>query len=117
MAGVEVRLPRLPRADLLDYYDGTGLDLHAYQCRNAWNTLIIGRLGDAYPCWLQKVGNVREDSLRSIWNNATMREFRQTCHQKLFAPCLGCCFLEHRGGVAEAPPGAVDAAIGATSTG
>ncbi len=117
MAGVEVRLPRMPRADLLDYYDGTGLDLHAYQCRNAWNTLIIGRLGDAYPCWLQKVGNVREDSLRSIWNNATMREFRQTCQQKLFAPCPGCCFLEHRGGVTEAPTGAVDAAIGATSTG
>lgn len=97
-AGIEVRLPRMPRPDLLDYYDGTGIDLNAYQCRNAWNTLIIGRLGDAYPCWMQRVGNVREDSLKTLWNNAEMREFRQTCQKKLFAPCPGCCFLEHRGG-------------------
>jgi len=98
-AGVEVRLPRMPRPDLLDYYDGTGIDLKAYQCRNAWNTLIIGRLGEAYPCWMQPVGNVRDQSLRELWNNAEMREFRQTCQKKLFAPCPGCCFLEYRGGL------------------
>lgn len=98
-AGVEVRLPRMPPEDLLDYYDGTGIDLNAYECRNAWNTLIIGRQGDAYPCWLQKVGNVREHSIKALWNNTAMREFRQTCQHKLFAPCPGCCFLEHRGPV------------------
>lgn len=96
-AGIQVRLPRMPREDLLDYYDGRGIDLKAYECRNAWNTLIIGRLGDAYPCWLQKVGNVRESSLKELWHNAEMRQFRQTCQNKLFAPCPGCCFLEHRG--------------------
>ena len=96
-AGIEVRLPRMPREDLLNYYDGTGIDLKSYQCRNAWNTLIIGRLGEAYPCWMQPVGNVRAHTLKQLWNNAEMREFRQTCQHKLFAPCPGCCFLEHRG--------------------
>lgn len=103
-AGIEVRLPRMPRQDLLDYYDGRAIDLKAYQCRNAWNTLIIGRLGDAYPCWLQKVGNVRENSLRELWHNAEMRAFRQTCQKKLFAPCPGCCFLEHKGEQLAAQP-------------
>ncbi|MBX3180478.1 MAG: radical SAM protein [Candidatus Hydrogenedentes bacterium] len=98
-AGIEVRLPRMPREDLLSYYDGSGIDLKAYECRNAWNTLIIGRTGDAYPCWMQCVGNVRESTLKELWNNAAMRSFRQTCQQKLFAPCPGCCFLEHRGGL------------------
>ncbi len=114
-AGVELRLPRMPRDDLLDYYDGTGLDLNDYQCRNAWNTLIIGRLGDAYPCWLQKVGNVREHSLRTLWNNTTMRDFRKTCQKKLFAPCPGCCFLEHRGGPAKVKVPSVDTAVAGAS--
>jgi radical SAM protein with 4Fe4S-binding SPASM domain len=93
--GVELRTPRMPREELLNYYDG-GINLRHYECRNAWNTLIIGRQGNAYPCWIQKVGNVREQSLRELWNNATMRGFRQTCQKKLFAMCPGCCFLDHK---------------------
>lgn len=98
--GVELRLPRQPRKDLLDYYDPdipiqqTNLD--DYECRNAWNTMIIGRMGEAYPCWIKKVGNVRENSLKELWNNATMKEFRQTCQNKLFATCPGCCFIDHK---------------------
>lgn len=93
--GVELRVPRMPREELLKYYDG-GINLKHYECRNAWNTLIIGRQGNAYPCWIQKVGNVREQSLKELWNNAAMRGFRQTCQKKLFAMCPGCCFLDHK---------------------
>lgn len=94
-AGIEVRLPRMPKKDLIDYYDG-GFDLKNYECRNAWVTCIVGRMGDVYPCWIVKIGNVRENSLREIWNNATIREFRKTCQKKVFAMCPGCCFLEHK---------------------
>lgn len=93
--GVELRLPRMPRSELIKYYD-TEIDLKDYECRNAWNTLFIGRQGNAYPCWIRKVGNVREHSIKELWNNTTMREFRQTCQKKLFAPCPGCCFLDHK---------------------
>lgn len=96
-AGIELRLPRVPKEEIINYYDG-GIDLKDYECRNAWNTLFIGRQGNAYPCWLIKVGNVREQSLKELWNNATMRQFRQVCRKKLFAPCPGCCFIEHKGG-------------------
>ncbi|MBI2432303.1 MAG: radical SAM protein [Candidatus Hydrogenedentes bacterium] len=94
--GLELRLPRMPREELLDYYDDVRLDLKNYECRNAWNTLFIGRQGNVYPCWIIKVGNVRENNLKELWNNATMRGFRQTCQKKLFALCPGCCFLEHK---------------------
>lgn len=93
--GVELRMPRMPREELLNYYD-TGVNLKDYECRNAWNTLIIGRQGNAYPCWIRKIGNVKEHSLKELWNNAIIRDFRQTCQKKLFAPCPGCCFLEHK---------------------
>jgi MoaA/NifB/PqqE/SkfB family radical SAM enzyme len=103
--GVDLRLPRMPYNDLLDYYDGH-IDLKNYECRNAWNTLLVGRTGDAYPCWIQKVGNVKESSLKEIWNNATMRGFRQTCQKKLFATCPGCCFLDHKSTRAAIPAAA-----------
>ena len=94
-AGIELRLPRMPKVGLLDYYE-KGIRLKDYECRNAWNTLIIGRRGDAYPCWIVKVGNVRENSIKELWNNAAMRAFRQTCRRRLFAMCPGCCFLDHK---------------------
>jgi len=94
-AGIELRLPRVPKEEIIKYYDG-GIDLREYECRNAWNTLIVGRQGDAYPCWLVKVGNVREQTLKQLWNNAVMRDFRKVCRRKLFAPCPGCCFIEHK---------------------
>ena len=93
--GIELRLPRMPRSELTKYYT-VGIDLQEYECRNAWNTLFIGRQGNAYPCWIRNVGNVRDQSLRELWNNTMMREFRQTCQKKLFATCPGCCFLEHK---------------------
>lgn len=94
-AGIELRLPRMPKDDLIDYYDG-GISLEDYECRNAWVTCFIGRKGDVYPCWIVKIGNIRENSLKEIWNNQTIRGFRQTCQKKLFAMCPGCCFLEHK---------------------
>lgn len=97
--GIEGRFPRMPRQDLLDYYDVNKppLDLSDYECRNAWTTLIIGYKGDVYPCWIKEVGNVTQNSLKEIWLGGDLREFRQTCQKKLFATCPGCCFLEHKG--------------------
>jgi len=95
--GLDVRLPRMPREQLLDYYDGRGgIALAQFECRNAWNTMIIGRTGDFCSCWLRLAGNVREHSLKELWNNAVMREFRQACQKHLFVPCPGCCFIEHK---------------------
>jgi radical SAM protein with 4Fe4S-binding SPASM domain len=93
--GIDLRLPRMPRERLLDYHEGH-LDLTEFECRNAWNTLFIGRQGNAYPCWIRNVGNVRDHSIKELWNNATMRGFRQACQKQVFATCPGCCFLEHK---------------------
>jgi radical SAM protein with 4Fe4S-binding SPASM domain len=94
--GIELRLPRMPKEDLLEYYGEGRLDLSKFECRNAWNTLFVDRRGDAYPCCARKVGNVHEGSLKDIWNGLIMRDFRQTCQKTLFAACPGCCFLEHK---------------------
>jgi MoaA/NifB/PqqE/SkfB family radical SAM enzyme len=92
--GVEVRWPRMPREELLLYYDGN-IDVKQYTCRSPWNTLIIGRTGDAFPCWLKKIGNVREHSLQELWNSEQTLSFRRACRKNLFPVCPGCCFLEY----------------------
>ena len=94
---VELRLPRMPREELLRYYS-SGVDVRDYQCRSPWNTVIIGRTGDVYPCWLKKIGNVREQTLKDLWNAVQTRTFRQSCRTSLFPACPGCCFIEYCGG-------------------
>ena len=84
----------MPREELLLYYDGN-IDVQQYTCRSPWNTLIIGRTGDAFPCWLKKVGNIREQSLQELWNSKQTRGFRQACKNGLFPVCPGCCFIEY----------------------
>ncbi|MCX8065853.1 MAG: radical SAM protein [Candidatus Hydrogenedentes bacterium] len=93
--GIELRLPRMPLSAIIDYYT-TQINLEEYECRNAWNTLFIGRTGDVYPCWIKKIGNIKKSTLKELWNNEIMREFRKTCQQHLFATCPGCCFIEHK---------------------
>ncbi len=94
--GVEIRWPRMPRIELLRYYEGAA-DVRDYTCRSPWNTLIVGRTGDVYPCWLIKIGNVREHTMKALWNAETTRRFRQACRTGLFPICPGCCFIEYVG--------------------
>ncbi|HOK09940.1 MAG TPA: radical SAM protein [Candidatus Hydrogenedens sp.] len=92
---VQLRLPRMPLKAIIDYYSND-INLDDFLCRNAWNTLFIGRTGDVYPCWIKKVGNIRQSTLKELWNNHVMREFRKECQHHLWATCPGCCFIEHK---------------------
>lgn len=95
-AGIELRTPRMPFEDVLNHYDG-GYDLGAFECRAVWNNCYVGSKGNVYPCFIMKVGNVREQSLGEIWNGSKMREFRRRRREGGFAACRGCCELEHAG--------------------
>lgn len=95
-AGIELRTPDMPDAEIVRYYQGE-MDLDKFHCDAIWSTVFVASKGDVYPCWLRKVGNVRERSLRAIWNNPEIRHFRQCARSGLPAPCVGCCFLAHGG--------------------
>lgn len=95
-AGIELRLPRMPLDEVVNYYNG-GIDVSDFQCRVPWNTLSIDYRGDANPCYLQTVGNVREQSLKEIWSGPKLQNFRTGCKEGLWPGCQGCCEMEHRG--------------------
>jgi radical SAM protein with 4Fe4S-binding SPASM domain len=98
-AGIELRLPRMPRKVLLDYYESS-IDLADFECRTAWSALNVGYQGNVYPCFIMKVGSVREEPLNALWNGERMRRFRRACRKGLFPTCPGCCFIEHKRGAA-----------------
>jgi len=96
--GIEVRMPRMPFEEVINHYD-QGYDLREFDCRAIWSTLIVGAKGGVYPCWIQKVGNVRENSLKELRNNEIVRQFRQRRRDGGFAVCRGCCEIEYKGKV------------------
>lgn len=95
-AGIEVRMPDMPDAEIVRYYSGQS-DLHQFRCPSLWSTVIIGSKGDIHPCWVTRVGNVRETSLKKAWNSPEFRQFRRRVRQGLFTPCAGCCNLSFHG--------------------
>jgi len=94
-ARIDLRLPRMPVDDVVRYYS-TGMDLARLECRMPWTSLFIGRQGDVSPCFVKKVGQVREARLKALWNGPEMRAFRRQCRKGLWPVCQGCCELEGR---------------------
>jgi MoaA/NifB/PqqE/SkfB family radical SAM enzyme len=91
--GIEVRMPRMSYESVIDHYD-RGYDLKSMECRAIWTNLYVGAKGGVYPCFIRKIGNVREHSLKELRNNDIMRAFRQQRRSNAFTVCRGCCELE-----------------------
>lgn len=52
------------------------------ECRQLWDTVLVGANGDVYPCCIvfkasQKVGNLTEQHIDTIRNNYMMRKMRE----------------------------------------
>ena len=85
----------MPIENVISYYNG-GLHLGEFDCRTPWRTLNIGAKGDVCPCFIQNLGNVRNESLSLIWNGLEMRKFRKRLKKGLFHVCQGCCNVEYK---------------------
>ena len=57
---------------------------------------MINPEGDVYPCLCQKMGNVKEDSLKEVFNSPKFTSFRKNLKQKggLYGACQMCCELK-----------------------
>lgn len=93
--GIEVRLPRMPLEELLNHYD-QGYDLKQFECRAVWINLYIDSRGGVYPCFIKRIGNVRQDTLRKLWNCPEIRAFRVRRREGGFEVCRGCCEMEYQ---------------------
>ncbi len=92
--GLDVRIPRMPREQILKYCDG-GMDIEKFQCRHPWTNMNVGAQGDVFSCYLYRVGNINDDTLKALWNGERFRKLRQRFRKKVFPACQGCCELEY----------------------
>lgn len=64
-------------------------------CLYPFSNMMINPQGDVYPCLSLKIGNVREKSLREVFNQPKMCCFRKNLrHSKVFEACQMCCELK-----------------------
>jgi Fe-coproporphyrin III synthase len=83
--------PPLSVDEIVSYYRRV-FDLGGWRCHFPWQTTRISPYGDVYPCLNYRIGNVREHSLRGLWNHERYIRFRRTLAKKdIFSACIGCC--------------------------
>jgi radical SAM protein with 4Fe4S-binding SPASM domain len=68
-----------------------------HRCHNPWFVFRISAYGDVYPCLSYRIGNIRQNSIKVLWNSDRFIAFRK-CLQKqgLFTTCERCCYLRLR---------------------
>lgn len=68
------------------------------KCFYPWYAVRVNPYGAVYPCSLNlEMGNVRDDSLKSIWNGEEYVRFRKGLRtQRLLPRCAKCCKLCNR---------------------
>ncbi|MFC1517791.1 SPASM domain-containing protein [Candidatus Margulisiibacteriota bacterium] len=88
-----------PRNLNLDKYIDPNININNkyFSCSEPWSGLQISANGDVYPCLSLKIGNIRENTLKNIWNSERYRKFRKKLlYYKVPNICEGCCYLYSR---------------------
>ncbi len=67
------------------------------KCFYPWKTFRVSPYGDVYSCSIDVAfGNVRERSVKEIWNNEAYQTFRRALKKRrLFPKCAKCCALNN----------------------
>ncbi len=72
------------------------LDVY-YPCKYPFSNIMINPSGDVYPCLSFKIGNIKEGSIKEIFNLPKYRCFRKNLKiSKSFSSCQMCCELKVR---------------------
>lgn len=83
--------PALTLDEIVLYYQ-RAFDLSCWRCHFPWQTIRVSPYGDVYPCLNYRIGNLREQPLKVLWNSKRYIRFRQTLATKsIFQACIGCC--------------------------
>ncbi len=86
--------PDMTPYETLSYYNDLGCTKHK-TCMTPWDSVFIRANGDVMFCpdqWITKykIGNIKDSSLKDLWNNQEARFFRSVVEQGLFPGCARC---------------------------
>lgn len=86
--------PELTLDEIPDWYSGNFRSKR--KCFFVWRGVFIGPNGDVYPCmgnFSYKMGNIKQQSLESIWNGVKYIRLRNILKRELLPACARCCRL------------------------
>ena len=64
-------------------------------CKFPFSNMFITPLGDVYPCLSQRIGNVKEQTIKDVFNKPNYCCFRKNLKcSSVFGACQMCCELE-----------------------
>ena len=65
------------------------------RCYFIWHSFFLNPDGEIFPCQFMhyRLGNIRRDDLRDIWNSERFARFRRVLRQGLLPGCSRCCKL------------------------
>jgi radical SAM protein with 4Fe4S-binding SPASM domain len=105
--------PDLTSQEIRPYYQEPLSFIHNHRCYVAWDQTAIMSNGDVLPngaCISYKLGNVKETSLKEIWNGQRYAHFRNILERdSSFPVCSRCC------GIFARPKERANTAIGSLS--
>jgi MoaA/NifB/PqqE/SkfB family radical SAM enzyme len=100
-SGVQVRLtPNVPIDEFVRHYrDDRVLKPAEYVCEGPWSRVGVAADGRLSPmCPYAASGDLRNETLRSMWNSERVRAFRRSTREaRIHAGCHGCCNLKYVG--------------------
>ena len=66
-----------------------------YPCKYPFSNIMINPSGDVYPCLSFKIGNVKDKSIKEVFNLPKIKCFRKNLKvSKSFSSCQMCCELK-----------------------
>ena len=66
-----------------------------YPCKYPYSNMMINPSGDVYPCLSFKIGNIKEMSIKELFNLPKYKCFRKNLkYSKSFSSCQMCCDLK-----------------------
>lgn len=82
--------PDLGSDEIYPYYQDLDYPYPAV-CNSLWASQRIMPDGSFSPCLHVVVGNIKEQSLKQMWNSPQMWGFRETVSRNLLPACVRCC--------------------------
>jgi len=82
--------PVCTEIEMIDWYNLI-FDINKWKCNYPMRVLRINPYGDVYPCLNIKMGNIREQTIKEIWNSEKFKNFRKKLKKGIFPICAMCC--------------------------
>lgn len=98
-AGIKITMSNLKSPEVIDAYHNNPDFCLATHCNYPWAVTVVSPWGDVHPCIPLSfsgitMGNIREKSLKEIWNSPQYIRFRQVLKKiKLLPICPKCCMI------------------------